>query len=117
MFLTTNRVNTFDQAFASRVHISINYKDLSIASRRTVWKSFLDSSPQEHTITKADLEDLARLNMNGREIKNILRVARFSALRKKAKLSREHIMDTMEVTQHFHNQSQVADRTRGTLYG
>ncbi|KAF2437566.1 P-loop containing nucleoside triphosphate hydrolase protein [Karstenula rhodostoma CBS 690.94] len=117
MFLTTNRVNTFDPAFASRIHISINYKELSIASRRTVWKNFLDNSPQDHVITTKELDELSRLSMNGRQIKNILKIARLLATRQDAKLDRQHIMTTLEVTQHLHNESQVTDRTRGTLYG
>ncbi|KAJ4352210.1 uncharacterized protein N0V89_007557 [Didymosphaeria variabile] len=117
MFLTTNRVNTFDPAFASRIHISLNYKELSIASRRTVWKNFLENSPQEHVITTEELDELARLDMNGRQIKNILKIARLLATRQNAKLDREHIMTTLEVTQHLHTESQVTERTRGTLYG
>ncbi|KAF1968869.1 P-loop containing nucleoside triphosphate hydrolase protein [Bimuria novae-zelandiae CBS 107.79] len=117
MFLTTNRVNTFDPAFASRIHISLNYKELSNASRRTVWKNFLDSSPQAHVITTTELDELSRLNMNGRQIKNILKIARLLATRKGTKLNRDDILTTLEVTQHLHNESQVTERTRGTLYG
>ncbi|KAF2720898.1 P-loop containing nucleoside triphosphate hydrolase protein [Polychaeton citri CBS 116435] len=49
MFLTTNRVQTFDAAFQSRIHISLEYPELSIQSRRTVWKNFLD----QHDIAQA----------------------------------------------------------------
>lgn len=42
MFLTTNRVNTFDAAFESRIHISLNYKALTLDSRKQVWTNFLD---------------------------------------------------------------------------
>ena len=117
MFLTTNRVNTFDPAFASRIHISLNYKELTISSRLMVWKNFLDSFPQEHAITKEQLDELSRMNMNGRQIKNILKIARLLATRKEAKLDHDHILTTLEVTQHLHNESQVTERTRGTLYG
>ena len=41
MFLTTNRVSTFDPAFQSRIHISIDYPELSPESRRKVWETFL----------------------------------------------------------------------------
>lgn len=41
MFLTTNRVQTFDAAFQSRIHISLNYQELDMKSRKTVWKNFL----------------------------------------------------------------------------
>jgi hypothetical protein len=117
MFLTTNRVQTFDQAFQSRIHISLDYQELSINSRRTVWSNFLESSPQEHCITNKELDELARMNMNGRQIKNILKIARLLATRKDVKLSKEHIMTTLEVTQHLHNETQVSEQTRGTLYG
>ncbi|SMQ44928.1 unnamed protein product [Zymoseptoria tritici ST99CH_3D7] len=43
MFLTTNRVETFDQAFQSRIHIQLEYKDLDAASRLSVWNNFLTS--------------------------------------------------------------------------
>jgi hypothetical protein len=42
MFLTTNRVSTFDPAFQSRIHISIDYPDLSPDSRRKIWDTFLN---------------------------------------------------------------------------
>lgn len=41
MFLTTNRVQTFDAAFQSRIHISLEYKELDTKSRRKVWDNFL----------------------------------------------------------------------------
>lgn len=117
MFLTTNRVETFDPAFQSRIHISLDYQELSVDSRTTVWKNFLDSSSQEHTITKVQLTELARMNMNGRQIKNILKIARLLASRKDEKLNHEHIVTTLDVTQHLHNENQVTQRTRGSLYG
>lgn len=117
MFLTTNRVQTFDPAFQSRIHISLDYPGLTIDSRKTVWKNFLDSSSQEHTISKAELTELARMDLNGRQIKNILKIARLLASRKEEKLSREHITTTMDVTQHLHNETQFSERTKGTLYG
>ena len=85
MFLTTNRVETFDPAFQSRIHISLDYQELSIDSRKTVWDNFLNTSTQDHTITKVQLDELARMNMNGRQIKNILKIARLLASRKEEK--------------------------------
>ena len=43
------------------------------------------------------------MDLNGRQIKNILKIARLFAGRKEEKLSREHITTTMDVTQHLHN--------------
>ncbi|EOA86707.1 hypothetical protein ACJQWK_08788 [Exserohilum turcicum] len=117
MFLTTNRVETFDPAFQSRIHISLDYPGLTVESRKTVWKNFLDSSTQEHAITKAQLKELARMDLNGRQIKNILKIARLLASRKGEKLDYDHIITTMDVTQHLHNETQFSERTKGTLYG
>jgi AAA+ superfamily predicted ATPase len=117
MFLTTNRVETFDPAFQSRIHISLNYQELSIDSRKTVWENFLNTSTQDHTITKVQLDELARMNMNGRQIKNILKIARLLASRKEEKLNYEHILTTLDVTQHLHNENQTIKRTQGSLYG
>ncbi|KAF2748329.1 P-loop containing nucleoside triphosphate hydrolase protein [Sporormia fimetaria CBS 119925] len=116
MFLTTNRVSTFDPAFQSRIHISLDYPELSLESRETVWKNFLESSAQDHTITKSQLKSLTRMNLNGRQIKNILKIARLLASRHDEKLNHEHIITTLEVTQHLHNETQFAERTRGSLY-
>ncbi|KAH6639325.1 P-loop containing nucleoside triphosphate hydrolase protein [Boeremia exigua] len=117
MFLTTNRVETFDPAFQSRIHISLDYQELTIDSRKTVWDNFLNSSTQEHIITKEQLSELARMNMNGRQIKNILKIARLLASRKEERLGYDHILTTLDVTQHLHNENQASKRTQGSLYG
>ena len=41
MFLTTNRVASFDPAFESRIHLTINYPELSSDSRLHIWKTFV----------------------------------------------------------------------------
>lgn len=76
MFLTTNRAGTFDLAFVSRIHISPNYKELSVSSRRTVWRNFFVNSPQEHVISTKQVDELVRLDMSGRQINNVLKIAR-----------------------------------------
>lgn len=71
MFLTTNRVQTFDSAFQSRIHISLNYPNLSIESRRSIWSNFLAQMPGQHNISEAQLGSLSYMDMNGRQIKNV----------------------------------------------
>ncbi|KAI7009359.1 P-loop containing nucleoside triphosphate hydrolase protein [Hortaea werneckii] len=53
MFLTTNRVETFDPAFQSRIHISIQYEELDVKSRKTVWENFL----KQHNIAQASARE------------------------------------------------------------
>lgn len=42
MFLTTNRVQTFDAAFQSRIHISLEYPELDKPARKAIWRNFLE---------------------------------------------------------------------------
>jgi SpoVK/Ycf46/Vps4 family AAA+-type ATPase len=42
LFLTTNRVETFDEAFQSRIHLALKYGELSPKARKSVWKMFIE---------------------------------------------------------------------------
>ena len=218
MFLTTNRVSTLDQAFQSRIHISLDYPELSMESRRQIWINFLDrhnavqqaarekgpkrsttteadqpdaeaavaaaldqpsaehvedvsqpppadapSNPenpeppkrliktltdltdplveilsdsssetapsvcsediaqhesltQPHTISSRDIDALARLHMNGRQIKNVLKTAQLLAQKRGEGLSKRHIQTVLEVTQHLHNTAQLSERNRSSIF-
>jgi hypothetical protein len=41
LFLTTNRVNTFDEAFQSRIHMGIRYEELSMGARKEIWMNYV----------------------------------------------------------------------------
>lgn len=53
MFLTTNRVSTFDAAFQSRIHISLEYPDLDKKSRKAIWENFL----KQHDVAQAAIRN------------------------------------------------------------
>jgi AAA+ superfamily predicted ATPase len=118
MFLTTNRVNTFDAAFQSRIHISLEYNDLTRPSRRIIWKNFLDNTAMKHDITDKQLEDLSSNKLNGRQIKNVLKTALLLARRKSEKkiLSYEHISTVLDVTQHLHKTTQQTKEVNSSIY-
>ncbi|KAK4446396.1 P-loop containing nucleoside triphosphate hydrolase protein [Podospora aff. communis PSN243] len=76
LFLTTNRVLlSFDEAFKSRIHIPIRYNNLSRDSRRQIWQQLCERVPSGVELTKQDYDTLARHNLNGRQIKNIIKAA------------------------------------------
>lgn len=75
LFLTTNRVETFDDAFQSRIHVALRYGDLTPKAKRSVWKMFLEKvqEKQEQRLQMAqfsekDFDALARHNLNGRQV-------------------------------------------------
>ncbi|KAK5235296.1 hypothetical protein LTR47_003481 [Exophiala xenobiotica] len=76
LFLTTNRINNIDAAFHSRIHVTINYPNLSVESRRHVWETFLGKDSGVH---EKDIDRLAQVDLNGRQIKNMLKTAQMLA--------------------------------------
>lgn len=79
LFLTTNRVGAFDDAFVSRVHVQIYYPDFTDEQRQLVWKTFIDKLATErgdYMRLNIDAKEYLRgfklrdLKWNGREIKN-----------------------------------------------
>jgi|SRR5579862_2095316 len=67
MFLTTNRVKTFDEAFHSRIHFALRYEKLGIPARTKVWTEFLRRSGTE-CVRLENLESLAEKDLNGRQV-------------------------------------------------
>ncbi|KAI2463441.1 P-loop containing nucleoside triphosphate hydrolase protein [Annulohypoxylon bovei var. microspora] len=75
LFLTTNRVGTFDDAFTSRIHVPLRYTNLSEPSRKKIWQNFCSRVPGGVDISDKDLNVLAKPELNGRQIKNIVKAA------------------------------------------
>ena len=105
LFLTTNRVDNLDAAFQSRIHISMEYNELSASSRRHVWCNFLSSGgKKDHNFSDADLDALAEYAMNGREIKNVLKTAQLLASKKGEGLGIEHVKSVLAIEKrHINN--------------
>ncbi|KAJ9608834.1 hypothetical protein H2200_006605 [Cladophialophora chaetospira] len=106
LFLTTNRVETFDAAFVSRIHLSLRFQTLTTKAKRTVWKLFLDrvknqESVQVADISDQDLNDLSRREVNGRQIKNLVRAAQALAVHEDVPLSMVHIKRVIDVAESF----------------
>jgi hypothetical protein len=89
MFLTTNRPEEFDNAFKSRISISINYKDLDENARFKVWTNLLEASG--NNFIEKDIIQLSKVEMNGRQIKNCIRMGQCLAKESKQSLSTDII--------------------------
>ena len=106
LFLTTNRVETFDAAFVSRIHLSLRFQNLNTKAKRTVWKLFVDRVKHQDgmevvNISEQDLNDLARREVNGRQIKNLVRAAQALAVHEEVPLSMVHIKRVIDVAESF----------------
>ncbi|KAF4545990.1 ATPAse AAA+ type core protein [Lasiodiplodia theobromae] len=88
LFLTTNRVGCFDEAFMSRIHVQIGYDVLDDKSRIQIWKNHFRKLTKNHedggreiqySITAMEYVEkstaLKDLEWNGREIRNAFQTA------------------------------------------
>ncbi|KAJ5489169.1 hypothetical protein N7539_004059 [Penicillium diatomitis] len=78
LFLTSNRGIQFDDAILSRIHLIVEYEDLSKEFRRGLWSTFLARARTMQgpaLVEEHDLRRLESLALNGREIKNIAAIA------------------------------------------
>ncbi|RYC61934.1 hypothetical protein CHU98_g4282 [Xylaria longipes] len=83
LFLTTNRVGKFDDAFISRIHVVIHYPDLGTAEQKKIWNQFFDKLEDERGDTmevpkktkRYVLEEMSAYKWNGREIRNAFQTA------------------------------------------
>ncbi|CAG8289292.1 unnamed protein product, partial [Penicillium salamii] len=78
LFLTSNRGIQFDDAILSRIHLIIEYENLTREFRRDLWSTFLSKACTMQgpaIVEKHELRRLESLALNGREIKNVAAIA------------------------------------------
>jgi hypothetical protein len=73
LFLTTNRAETLDYAIRSRVMLQLDYPNLDESARMSIWKTMFASANLD---VQGDLTPLAQAQVNGRQIRNLVRLAR-----------------------------------------
>jgi hypothetical protein len=105
LFMTTNRVRTFDDAFKSRIHVPLKYDELPPESRLKVWKNFVGQLATDGgngvEIEEKQYLDLASGQLNGRQIKNVVRTAKSLAEHKRRKLDHAQLRQVMEIQMAF----------------
>ncbi|KAF7514312.1 hypothetical protein GJ744_000082 [Endocarpon pusillum] len=78
MILTTNRMNTINSAFLSRVHLAVQYNEHSADTRQTLWRNFIrraSAGAIPPWLNDDAIKKLASYPLNGRQIRNSLRIA------------------------------------------
>ncbi|KAF7194480.1 ATPase family AAA domain-containing protein 3A-like [Pseudocercospora fuligena] len=103
LMLTTNRVEQFDEAFISRIHLALSYPELEPWMRKAIWTNALKLFPSDQVTIdpSSDLDDISKVPLNGRVISYAVRTAKAIADEDKSKLSIEHLWDVVGVQQKF----------------
>ncbi|KAL3691837.1 hypothetical protein R1sor_005488 [Riccia sorocarpa] len=94
MFLTTNRVSAFDDAVRSRVSMLVCYRQFTVAERAQIWKTLLGRAGMDDV---AELDELSSLDLNGREIRNVVHAAQVWARSNSSALEMEHVKYVVDV--------------------
>ncbi|KAF7341709.1 AAA domain-containing protein [Mycena sanguinolenta] len=102
LFLTTNRVQAFDEAFLSRIHVALHFGELNEASRAQVWRAFVARAGVQ--MDDAQIARLAQRVVNGRQIKNAVRTAHSLALARKESVGLSHFVETLDAMDEFTEQ-------------
>ena len=74
LFLTTNRPEVLDAAVLSRVMLRLAYPDLDEKTRTKIWSTMFEVAGL--TATGFTFDELAKLDLNGRQIRNLTRLAK-----------------------------------------
>ncbi|KAL2694965.1 hypothetical protein Neosp_001554 [[Neocosmospora] mangrovei] len=106
LFLTTNRVGHFDEAFMSRIHVSIGYERLDENARSQIWEALFEKLKEDRQNGGPNIsyeydakcfvkknDELKKLEWNGREIRNAFQTAVALAVFD-AKEARERVRDS-----------------------
>lgn len=109
LFLTTNRIGTFDQAFQSRVHVTLGLPALDRDRRAEVWGIFLEdlarktalSADQHSALVSLVCNKWSQDPLNGRQIRNAVRTAMLVAERKKEAPNEQHFETVLKIGRDF----------------
>ncbi|KAL3456759.1 hypothetical protein BJX64DRAFT_32952 [Aspergillus heterothallicus] len=106
LFLTSNRIGTFDEAFKSRFQLAIHYPTLTEKDRYEIWLNFINGLSKTRLDVDVDglktkLKDLARVDLNGRQIRNTVRTASQLAHFQKERLDGRHFDRVLKVVDEF----------------
>jgi hypothetical protein len=97
MFLTTNRATNLDQAFHSRISVALHYFPHGVDSRKKIWDNLLKNA----SISGIDTAKLAKSDINGRQIKTVIRLAQAVARDKNETLGTSHMAETIMIQEQF----------------
>jgi hypothetical protein len=100
IFLTTNRANDIDKAFHSRITLTIGYKALDNQKRSQIWSTLLNAA--KISLSNQEIQLLGNdTQMNGREIKNAIRISQCMAMERKVPLTYNIISESIRIKDDF----------------
>lgn len=99
LFLTSNRIDSLDPAFQTRITLALRYEELSLEARTKVWTNLMIKSGFQAALDEGTIDPvgLAKTVLNGREIKNALRLAMALAAEEEQPLTQDILLETVVI--------------------
>jgi SpoVK/Ycf46/Vps4 family AAA+-type ATPase len=107
LILTTNRSSNIDEAFESRIDVTLAYSDLGEVDREKIWENLLrtrtadvksEEEEEEYCrLGEVDIKKLAKRQLNGRQIKSAVKTAHLLAAHKREPLALEHLEVVLQI--------------------
>lgn len=85
IFLTSNKIQNIDSAILSRLSLAVEFKNLTNADQYEIWTKQLEIAK----INNIDINKLSGYNLNGRQIKNIIKLSQCAAIGQNAECTTE----------------------------
>ena len=107
LILTSNRVGTFDESFKSRIQLALHYEKLKLNDRRTIWENFIQRLQKLEEVgidfddINRHMNDLARNELNGRQIRNAITTARQFARHQEKDLDYADLQQVIKIALKF----------------
>lgn len=101
LFLTTNRVKNIDNAFYSRISLAIKYGAAGASKLEKIWHNLSEAAKVDLTAEEIALLAKDHSKLNGRQIKNIIRIAMMISKSEGKKVDLARIEEIVELTTKF----------------
>lgn len=107
-----------DPAFQSRIQVAIGYSELTKKQRQAIWGSLLNSglinpAERDKAIIRDHIEQLAEHRLNGRQIRNTLKLSAFMAAANsisERRVQLKHIEEVLRDAVHFQEYFEAGKR-------
>ena len=99
IFLPSNRFDSIDDAFYSRITLSMLYSSLDDNARYNILKQILNN--YENTLTDSEIKDLSKYLLNGRQINTIIKSANSIAKQQKSPIRKDYLLIFINYIEEF----------------
>lgn len=115
--MTSNRIDSLDPAFKTRITLALRYDALDVSARNQIWINLLKSSGFGTALEKGviNTEELAKSVLNGREIKNSIRLGMALAAEDGEPLSQKVLLETIDILNEYNQQAASSDASYDKL--